>query len=84
MSQDGGNGSPAALKTRHLLRDEITYAFAREQDASILHELGYRDQKIQFFTHLYRNRELIKKTLSPGILDLILQKHVIWLMWKTG
>jgi hypothetical protein len=47
-----------------LLRDEITYAVAQEQDTNILHELGYRDQKIRFFTHLYRNRELIKNLVA--------------------
>lgn len=44
------------LKPRRLLRGEITYAAAKEQDANILHELGYRDQKIRFFTHLYQEQ----------------------------
>lgn len=57
MSQ--GHDSPATLKPLRLLRGEITYEAAKEQDANILHQLGYRDQKIRFFTHLYRNRGLI-------------------------
>lgn len=52
------------LKPRRLLRGEITYAAAQEQDANILHQLGYRDRKIRFFTHLYRNRELIKDIVA--------------------
>jgi hypothetical protein len=52
------------LKTRSLLRSEITYSAAKDNDANILHELGYRDQKIRFFTHLYRNRELIKSLVA--------------------
>lgn len=53
MSQT--NDTPP-LKPRRLLRGEITYDAAKEQDSNILHELGYRDQKLRFFTHLYRNR----------------------------
>lgn len=53
-----------ALRKRRLLRGEITYAAAKEQDANILHQLGYRDQKIRYFTHLYRNRKLIERTVA--------------------
>lgn len=52
--------APSTLKPIRLLRGEITYAAAKDKNANILHELGYRDQKIQFFTHLYRNRKLLK------------------------
>lgn len=64
MPQNQDQNLPAMLKSRRLLRGEITYAAAKEQDANILHELGYRDQKIQFFTHLSRNRELIKSLIA--------------------
>lgn len=64
MPQDQGHDSPATLRPRRLLRGEITYAAAKEQDANILHELGYRDQKISFFTHLHRNRELIRTLVA--------------------
>lgn len=39
------------LRPRRLLRGDITYSAAKEQDSNILHELGYRDQKIQYYTH---------------------------------
>ena len=64
MSQDQGHDSAATLKPRRLLRGEITYSAAKEQDANILHELGYRDKKIQFFTYLYRNRKRIQKLIA--------------------
>ncbi|GLA68231.1 hypothetical protein AtubIFM55763_003300 [Aspergillus tubingensis] len=61
MAED--NDSHSMLK-RRLLRGEITYAAAKEQDSNILHELGYRDQKIRYFTHLYRNRKLIESIVA--------------------
>ncbi|KAE8351702.1 hypothetical protein BDV28DRAFT_162229 [Aspergillus coremiiformis] len=59
-----GHDPPAMLKTRRLLRGEITYDVAKEQDANILHELGYRDQKIRYFTYLYRSRKLIETIVA--------------------
>ena len=59
---EGGNSPP--LKPRQLLRGEITYEAAREKDANILHELGYWEQRNQFFLHLYRKRKLIKSIVS--------------------
>lgn len=64
MSQDRGYDSLTTLKPHRMIRGEITYEAANEQDANILHELGYREQKIQFFTHLYRRRELIRKLVA--------------------
>ncbi|KKK20159.1 hypothetical protein P175DRAFT_0433956 [Aspergillus ochraceoroseus IBT 24754] len=52
-----------SMLNRRLLRGEITYSAAKERDSNILHELGYRDQKIRYFTHLYRNRKLIKASV---------------------
>lgn len=49
MSQDI---DPRGMLKRRLLRGEITYATAKEQDANILHQLGYRDQKIRYFTEI--------------------------------
>lgn len=63
-SQGHDCDSKSTLKPRRLLRGEITFADAKEQDANILHQLGYREQKIRFFTHLYRNRELIKTIVA--------------------
>lgn len=57
----------AMLKPRSLLRGDITYNAAKDSDANILHELGYRDQKIRFFTYLYRNRELIKSLITSHL-----------------
>lgn len=62
MSQD--HHSPAGLKSRRLFRGEITYAAATEQDANILHQLGYRDERVRYFTYLYRNRKLIESIVS--------------------
>jgi hypothetical protein len=61
MSQDF---DPRAMLKRRLLRGEITYAAAKEQDANILHQLGYREKKIRYFTHLYRNRQQIKSIVA--------------------
>lgn len=52
------------LKPRRLPRVEIAYSVAKEQDPNILHELGYWDQKIRYFTHLRRNRKLIETTVA--------------------
>lgn len=60
MSLDQGQDLGMTLKPRNLLRGEITHSVAKEEDANILHELGYRDEKIRFFTHLHRNRKLIQ------------------------
>lgn len=54
----------APLKPRRLLRREVTYSSAKEHDSNILHELGYRDQKIKYFTHLVRNHKLIRKIVA--------------------
>ncbi|KAJ9199358.1 hypothetical protein DTO164E3_4670 [Paecilomyces variotii] len=61
MSQDHDS---LAMRKRRLLRGEITHAAAKEQDANILHQLGYRDRKIRYFTHLDRNRKLIERTVA--------------------
>lgn len=47
-----------------MVRGEITYSAAKEKDANIFHEVGYREQKIQFFTRLYRNRELVRNLVA--------------------
>ncbi|KAL1885234.1 hypothetical protein Plec18167_001891 [Paecilomyces lecythidis] len=53
-----------SLEKRPLLRGEITYTSAKGKDSNILHELGYREQKIRYFTHLYRNRKLIETIVA--------------------
>ncbi|RDW61698.1 uncharacterized protein DSM5745_10370 [Aspergillus mulundensis] len=52
--------SPLDTQTRRLLHGEITYAEAKESDSNILHALGYREQKLKYFTHLYRHRKEIE------------------------
>lgn len=64
MPEDQSHDFPALLKPRQLLRGEITYAAAKEQDANILYQLGYKDQRVRFFTHLYRNRRRIKTLIA--------------------
>ena len=58
------NQDVTQLKPRRLLRGEITYSAAKEEDHNVLHELEYRHQKVKFFTHLYRNRKLIEKIVA--------------------
>ncbi|EAW15263.1 uncharacterized protein ACLA_059270 [Aspergillus clavatus NRRL 1] len=52
------------LKTRRLLRREITYASAKEEEGNILHQLEYHDKQTRFFTHLYNNRDWIKTIVA--------------------
>ncbi|KAJ5714476.1 uncharacterized protein N7483_011657 [Penicillium malachiteum] len=52
------------LRPRSLLRGQITYSTAREDGNNILHQLGYRDERDQYFTHLFQNRQLIKKIIG--------------------
>lgn len=59
--------SQSLLRPRRLSRGEITYSAAKEQDYNVLHELGYWDQKIRYFTHLHRNRKLIKQTVADHL-----------------
>lgn len=47
-------------KTRHLLREQITYSFARKEEVNILHRLGYLDQQYKFFSRLLDNHNWIK------------------------
>lgn len=43
-----------------LLRGDITYSAAKEDETNVLHKLAYWDQRIKFFDHLDRNRDLIR------------------------
>ncbi|PYI04785.1 hypothetical protein BO78DRAFT_431105 [Aspergillus sclerotiicarbonarius CBS 121057] len=64
MSLDHDKYPKTTLKPRHLLHGEITYSVAKEQDANILHELGYRNERLRYFTHLYQNRKLIESIVA--------------------
>ena len=48
------------LRTRRLLREEITYSAAKEREVNILHQLSYYDQQHHFLTDLDQKRHWIK------------------------
>ncbi|QKX62018.1 uncharacterized protein TRUGW13939_09174 [Talaromyces rugulosus] len=52
------------MKTRRLLREEITYSLAKEREVNILHQLGYFDQQCRFFSRLDDRREWIKSVIA--------------------
>ncbi|EKV04256.1 hypothetical protein PDIG_90130 [Penicillium digitatum PHI26] len=52
------------MRTRRLLREEITYSLAKEREVNILHQLGYFDQQCHFFSHLYARREWMKAIIA--------------------
>lgn len=59
-----GHDATSTLRPRRLLRGEITYSAAKEQDANILHQLGYWDQRNKYFARLYRSRKLIQQIVA--------------------
>lgn len=52
------------LKTRRLLKEEITYSEAIDRDTNVLHQLGYPEEKDRFFLHLGQNRQQIKAIVA--------------------
>lgn len=52
------------FKTRELLRGEISYAVAKDDDSNILHRLSYCDKRNQFFGNIYDHYEDIKKVIA--------------------
>ena len=52
------------LKTRRLLREEITYSLAKEREVNILHQLGYFDQQSRFLSYLYGKQEWMKAVIA--------------------
>lgn len=50
--------------TRRLLRQEITYSAAKEEEVNILHQLEYYDQRTQFFDNLNAKRDWIKAAVA--------------------
>lgn len=67
MSLNQGENSGHSQKPGHLIRAGMTYSVAKDQDANVLHELGYQHEKIQYFTHLYRNRGLIESMVAKQL-----------------
>ncbi|KAE8153631.1 hypothetical protein BDV25DRAFT_22006, partial [Aspergillus avenaceus] len=51
-------------KTRQLLRREITYASAKEEEVNILHQLSYYDKQNNFFSHLNNHQVWIKNIVA--------------------
>ena len=51
-------------KTRRLLREEITYSFAKEEEVNILHRLEYPDRQHEFFSKILDNRDWIKAVVA--------------------
>lgn len=57
----------AMVKTRRLLRREITYASTKEEEVNILYQLGYHNKQTRFFTHLYNNSDWIKTIITHNL-----------------
>lgn len=52
------------LKTRRLLREDITYSAAKDKEVNILHRLTYHDQKTQFFGLLNSKRSWVSAIVA--------------------
>ncbi|KKZ63773.1 hypothetical protein EMCG_01877 [[Emmonsia] crescens] len=50
--------------TRRLLRKEITYSFAKNEEVNIIHRLSYPSQETRFFTLLNNRRRWIRETVA--------------------
>lgn len=50
--------------TRRLLRREITFESAQEEESNVLHQLDYYDQQTRFFSHLDANRSWMKEVVA--------------------
>ena len=55
--------------TLPLLREHITYSQAEQREVNILHQLGYRSQRNQFFEHVRKRRSLV---------ELLVAHHLAW------
>lgn len=52
------------LKPRRLLRGEITYSAAKEEESNVLHKLSLPDRRDAFFDKLERSRDTIHATVA--------------------
>ncbi|PYI28058.1 hypothetical protein BP00DRAFT_459711 [Aspergillus indologenus CBS 114.80] len=50
--------------TRKLLRREIRYESAKEEETNILHKLEYYDKQLEFFSHLHNHQSWIQNTVA--------------------
>ncbi|KAJ5579933.1 uncharacterized protein N7459_005918 [Penicillium hispanicum] len=64
MSSAQGHNPPQGLNTRRLLRREITYDDALDNDSNMLVQLGYRDQKLKLYLYLHRQRKHIQNIVA--------------------
>ncbi|KAJ5731710.1 uncharacterized protein N7483_006218 [Penicillium malachiteum] len=63
-TEENHEDSKATLKTRQLLRGEITYEQALDSDNNMLIPLGYRDQKLEMYLYFNRHRKEIKTAVA--------------------
>ncbi|KAI2090916.1 hypothetical protein LOZ36_001143 [Ophidiomyces ophidiicola] len=52
------------VKTRRLMRREITYSSAKTNETNMLVSLGYYSKLYDFFLHLYRHENLLKQAAA--------------------
>ena len=52
------------VKTRHLLREEVTFSDVNTREDNVLHLLTYHDQQTRFFAELERQHDLIATTVA--------------------
>jgi hypothetical protein len=52
------------MKPRLLLRGEITYSVAKEEEVNILHRLKYHDERAKFFAHIADKRSWIAAVVA--------------------
>lgn len=61
------------LKHRRLLRRDIAYASAKEEEVNILQQLGYYDKQARFFSHLNNHHAFEYMGRQPHFLTRQLQ-----------
>lgn len=54
----------SCLKRRRVLRGEITYSKAEQDEKNVLHTLGYWKQREEFFGYLVEHRAAIETTVA--------------------
>jgi len=74
------------MRTRRLLRREITYSSAKEREVNILHQLGYVEQQCHFFSHLYYKREWMESVVAHhlGLRSTNVCHMTEWQDWLRG
>ena len=52
------------MRTRHLLKNSISYSAAKEREDNVLHQLQYYDAQASFFSHLNNNLDWIRTVIT--------------------